>query len=229
MFNPNVFAYCNLFCRTFRPHLFVIRGHYSLVNHNAPDCRIVAPTFQSRTTGTYFSLHNAHAALRFVNTRDPGGATSLAVSVSMQGRWNRPKAYLQHEASKYGFLEPCIKLPAGVQQFGNMYEICSKPSYQAIYDRTYKAEYRYNFEDGLSFTYDTFQSLREKLCYYKTNLTSVPYGLALFDMQYEDWIGFCFSEKFARLRALRKLLDFITQHFRFASDLTDCLFSARAA
>ncbi|XP_037520704.2 uncharacterized protein LOC119397343 [Rhipicephalus sanguineus] len=214
---------------TFRPHLFVIRGHYSLINNNESICRIVAPTFQSRAPGTYFTLFNAHAALKYVADRVQEGATMLAVSASMAGRWNRPQQYLRHVASNYRFLEKCIKLPRHVQQFGNLYEVCSKPTYLTVYDRAYKAEYRYNFDDGLLLSYDTSVSLKEKLCYYKTNLTSVPpYGLALFDMQYEDWSGVCFAEKFARLRALRRLLDFLAERFRFASDLTGCLFSTRA-
>ncbi|KAL1430355.1 hypothetical protein MTO96_015063 [Rhipicephalus appendiculatus] len=221
-FVPSLFS-------TFRPHLFVIRGHYSLINNNESDCRIVAPTFQSRVAGTYFSLSNAHGALKYVAQTVPEDATMLAVSASAAGRWNRPQNYLRHQASNYRFLEKCTKLPQNVQQFGNMYEICSRPGYNQVYDRAYKAEYRYNFDDGLLFSYDTSESLKEKLCYYKTNLTSIPpYGLALFDMQYEDWIGVCFGEKFGRLRALRRLLDFLTERFRFASDFTECLFSTRA-
>ncbi|XP_077547638.1 uncharacterized protein LOC144159846 [Haemaphysalis longicornis] len=150
------------FFSAFRPDIFVVRGHNSLVNHNDPGCKIAPPTLMGEHSGFPFSLSTAHTAVNEVASSKYAVNTSLAVSVSMAGRWNRPRSYPNTDVEDYRLFKSCTALPSGLQQFGNIYEVCSSNKFIKFVAGKYLDGYSYSIPEGLSFTYDTPRSLKEK-------------------------------------------------------------------
>ncbi|XP_077544592.1 uncharacterized protein LOC144157648 [Haemaphysalis longicornis] len=209
-------------CSVFRPDIFIFRGHYSLVNHDRHGCKIVPPTLTKAVHGFPFTLATAHEAVKELAAKDSGN-TSLAVSVTMAGRWNRPLDFWRYTEKYYAPFQSCTRLPQGSNQFGSIFEVCLGDKYKTPHVHgEYKDEYRYSFNDGLSFTYDSSVSLKRKLCGFKSNMTKVSYGVAVFDMQYEDWTSYCYVDTFARLRTLKRVTEYFVSGFQLTTDLTDC-------
>ncbi|KAH9364754.1 hypothetical protein HPB48_019429 [Haemaphysalis longicornis] len=109
--------------KKFRPDIFILRGHYSLANHDKPNCKILPVTLMEDIPEAPFTLVTAHNALKEVAAKAKGSDISLAVSVSVAGRWYRPLNYAQKNEWDYAPFKPCTKLPEGYGQYGNIGEV----------------------------------------------------------------------------------------------------------
>ncbi|XP_050032279.3 uncharacterized protein [Dermacentor andersoni] len=206
---------------TFTPDLFVFRGHNSPATTRQTSCTIFPQNAIIHMPGLPISLTTAHRIMSKVATERQGNAPAWAVSVTAAGRWYQ----LNNDSnqSDYTLYKECSRLPANVTQLGSIKEVCNNSKYvlsEYIDDRT---GYAYSHEDGLIMTYDTSDTLRQKLCRQKENLTHIVYGIAVFDLEHEDDSDLCSSGSYSRLKAARSLAEFFESKFNTTSDLTDCL------
>ncbi|KAL1427300.1 hypothetical protein MTO96_017589 [Rhipicephalus appendiculatus] len=79
-------------------------------------------------------------------------------------------------------------------------------------------------EIGRTFTYDNERAFAEKLCRVKALGTSVPFGIAVYDVDYDDYYNKCHKLNkqgaHSRLKALRRVVDYFKETAPF--DETFC-------
>ncbi|KAK8776648.1 hypothetical protein V5799_030007 [Amblyomma americanum] len=110
-------------------------------------------------------------------------------------------------------MAPCTK-NTSVKYFGAYTEVCNNPDFLDHLKYDDQNEAMWTFDQGRSmFIYDNELALCRKLCMVKANHTSLRYGIAVFDLDYEDSSNQCskqnkFPGGFSRLQTLRKVLDY---------------------
>ncbi|KAL3185812.1 hypothetical protein MRX96_028698 [Rhipicephalus microplus] len=76
------------------------------------------------------------------------------------------------------------------------------------------------------FVYETEKSLGRKLCFAKSNLTKVEFGVAAYDLDYEDSENICEDQNpkgaYSRLQIVSTVLKFLVTKFTDRSKLTVC-------
>ncbi|KAK8764840.1 hypothetical protein V5799_032549 [Amblyomma americanum] len=93
-------------------------------------------------------------------------------------------------------------------------KVCNHKEYSKLmkYDVRYDVVYTKKGDSHI-FTYDNEKAFFQKLCKLKANHTKLKYGIAVYDLEYEDYNGLCALQKhfegpYSRLQALRKIVDF---------------------
>ncbi|XP_049513964.1 uncharacterized protein LOC125941079 [Dermacentor silvarum] len=204
----------------FTPDIFVFHGHNSLVQRKwNSSCTILPQNAVIDMPGLPISLTTAHKTLSEV--AEEQHTPAWAVSVTAAGRWNRPKNAANQD--DYKLLKECIRPPRNFTKFGSITEVCNNPNYVRLEDKDDHSGYAYSLQDGLIMTYDTSDMLRQKLCRQKANLTHIDYGIAVFDLEYEDDSDLCPSGSYSHIKMARALAEFFESKYNTASDLTDCL------
>ncbi|KAK8756510.1 hypothetical protein V5799_000781 [Amblyomma americanum] len=126
----------------------------------------------------------------------------------MKGRWTEPE-----QGQRTDFFARCKHNP-DAQSFGSYTEVCRHSRYVA--NLKYVPEH-YAMLTSLDtrvrvFTYDNEQGLSAKLCRVKSEELDVNYGIAAFDVDYDDYSNMCGSiNKFgrhSRLKTLRRIVDY---------------------
>nr|XP_050031705.2 uncharacterized protein LOC126527904 [Dermacentor andersoni] len=210
--------------KIYTPDIVVSIAHYFVEDKNFEGGLIVPPTLLDSPSDIYF--HNLGAAHGSVEGLARSGIiASLAVSVAMFGRWYRPlypDPQVEDRPGNYSLLSLCSDMPG--PQLGSVVEVCKNLSYASTYhDSELHAEVAYNKGLGRLFTYDDDESFRQKLCLSKRNHTGVQYGVAAYNLEKEDTENACGQGSFARLRTLRKLVDFFKDSFSSPNLLEECL------
>ncbi|XP_065301972.2 uncharacterized protein [Dermacentor albipictus] len=217
-------ATASLFKKIYTPDIVVSIAHYFVEDKNFEGGLIVPPTLLDSPSDIYFhSLGAAHASVE--GLARSGIIASLAVSVAMFGRWYRPlypDPQVKDRPGNYSLLSLCSDMPG--PQLGSVVEVCKNLSYTNTYhDSKLYAEVAYNKGLERLFTYDDDESFRQKLCLSKSNHTGVQYGVAAYNLEKDDTENACGQGSFARLRTLRKLVDFFKDSFSSAKLLEECL------
>ncbi|XP_077547672.1 uncharacterized protein LOC144159889 [Haemaphysalis longicornis] len=207
--------------RTFTPDIFVLRGHYSLANHNKPGCKMAPPNIYKTMPDFPVSMEAAHEGL--LELASQGHHCAWAVSMSAAGRWNRPLMGASLNWRDYEPFSPCERLPRDKKQLGTILDACIGVVYKRHPSSAYKTMFAFSTQIGLSVMYDSAETMREKLCNFKANMTNVKYGIAVFEAQYGDPDGLCQFGKFGRIAMAGRLVKYFSSKFKTGSDFTDCL------
>ncbi|KAL1427329.1 hypothetical protein MTO96_017617 [Rhipicephalus appendiculatus] len=190
------------------------------------DCHVVPPTLLSRpakistNTSYKYDLHRAADVIRTLTKR--GVVASWALSVTMKGRWTVLKAGQPAE-----FLSQCVHDPKA-EPFGSYAEMCENPGFtRLVENKTIYGSAFHRESDGRMFSYDDSSSLVEKLCRVRVLQLSFAFGIAAFDVDYEDFGNVCNELNrfgaFTRLYNLIDLLEYFEKVFDVSGELEDCL------
>ncbi|XP_075740084.1 uncharacterized protein LOC142786337 [Rhipicephalus microplus] len=220
-------AYAEHFLYSYTPSIVVIISHYLEGDNTFEDCRVVQPAMLKRppllTTNSSYTYDMSTAAETMRKLVERGVNSQWALSVTMKGRWNTLKA-----GQPAAFLSECVHDPAA-ESFGSYTEVCQDPSF--INGSRYKAgaygPLYYNRSDGRTFTFDNETTHVDKLCKVRAQQGSYAFGVAAYDVDYDDFSNACSSTnyfgKFSRLFCLKGLLKYTKDGFREPEKLRDCL------
>ncbi|XP_077497177.1 uncharacterized protein LOC144107837 isoform X2 [Amblyomma americanum] len=217
----------HVFRDTFEPDAVVLVGHRSGRDHSeSVGCEILPPTTLERFTrhGSP-SLRDAHMTVRKLHTRDIQSA--LFVSVAMFGRWYKPRYQNAEVRARsgsqggFGFLQKC-RHDSG-EALGSPVQVCRDSAYVVTYHKTEpQGALAYNRKAGKLLAYDSAGSLEHKLCVARTNVSVANYGLAAFNVEYEDCTDHCGQGSFSRLRVLKDLLNAFNARNFSATTMEQC-------
>ncbi|KAL3196970.1 hypothetical protein MRX96_053936 [Rhipicephalus microplus] len=74
--------------------------------------------------------------------------------------------------------------------------------------------------------YEDEKSLRQKLCFAKANQTAVAFGVAVYDLDYEDADNTCANQNtngaYSRLQTARTVAKYLANEFTDPSKLAEC-------
>ncbi|KAH7950242.1 hypothetical protein HPB49_021552 [Dermacentor silvarum] len=206
--------YVGAFAKTVWPHIFIGLGHYVNGDNTFTDCCIMPPTVvmrpaQAMVVGSFDMLTS--------NSTPP----VWAISVTMKGRWTVAEA-----EETPNFLSRCVHDPSA-ESFGNIAQVCNDPDFERVVnDLQLHSTLTYGDNHSRVFSYDDEYAFREKLCRLKAEHTSIEFGIAVFDLEYEDFSNSCsFANSrgaFSRLKLLRLLIDFFSTKFHDQTDFAAC-------
>ncbi|XP_077544648.1 uncharacterized protein LOC144157749 [Haemaphysalis longicornis] len=179
------------------------------------------PNIYKATPDFPVSMQAAHEGL--LQLASEGHHCAWAVSMSAAGRWNRPLMGASLNRRDYEPFSPCAPLPFKKKQLGTILDVCYVFYYERSTSSAYKTMFAFSTQMGISMMYDSAETMREKLCNFKANMTEVKYGVAVFDAEYGDPEGWCKFGKFGRIAMAGRLVAYFGDKFKTGSDLTDCL------
>ncbi|XP_075730067.1 uncharacterized protein LOC142771944 [Rhipicephalus microplus] len=202
----------HVFRDTFEPDAVVLVGHLPSRRSESESCEILPPTtlVHYGRHASSPSLGDAHETLRKL---DSGGIrAALFVSLAMFGRWYKPR-YQNPESKTRGgsrrafdYMQKCRHDSGDV--LGSHVQVCRDSAYTIVHHKKEpRGAVAYDPAAGKLLAYDSPESLKQKLCIARSNVTAVKYGFAAFNVEYEDGTNRCGGGAFSRLQALRDLLN----------------------
>ncbi|KAL1427317.1 hypothetical protein MTO96_017605 [Rhipicephalus appendiculatus] len=184
-----------------------------------PPTVLSRPALVASENSSYeYDLNSAVAGFDEIATT---GASSIwATSVTMKGRWT-----VLEEGESPDFLSRCVYDPSA-ESFGDVAKVCQDDSFKTTLNDllvysilTYNSSHLFAFDDEAAF--------KEKLCRLKGDHLRLEFGIAVFDLEYEDFSNACdFANThgaFSRLKVLRQIIDFFRTNFKERSDRAACL------
>ncbi|XP_077490956.1 uncharacterized protein LOC144101696 [Amblyomma americanum] len=216
--------YEDKFTNVYKPDLFIAQGHYFYGDNTFRNCRVMPPTVLTMPDGLNDTYQNdlTVAGSTLKKLSDKGVPIVWAISVTMKGRWTMTPP-LQGLPD---FLLACVQNLTATS-FGSYAEICTSSSFrQRQYSQTFDAILTRHNTDNVLFAYDNEMGLCRKLCTVKSQRLSLPFGITVYDLDYEDFSNTCRVMNkfgtFSRLRAIRSVLNFFRTKFRTDKELADC-------
>ncbi|KAL3222569.1 hypothetical protein MRX96_028351, partial [Rhipicephalus microplus] len=169
----------HVFRDTFEPDAVVLVGHLPSRRSESESCEILPPT-----TLVHFGRHasspslgDAHETLRKL---DSSGIRAALFKC-------------RHDSGDV---------------LGSHVQVCRDSAYTIVHHKEEpRGAVAYDPAAGKLLAYDSPESLKQKLCIARSNVTAVKYGFAAFNVEYEDGTNRCGGGAFSRLQALRDLLN----------------------
>ncbi|KAL1481717.1 hypothetical protein MTO96_034263, partial [Rhipicephalus appendiculatus] len=201
----------------FTPHVFISIGHYRLDDGTRSVCAIVPQTrhpddvpSQDIQRDYRFDVSTPMYQLRWLYSN--GTLTKGVVSVTLKGRWAHPV-----NPTSVNFFDACW---SEAIPFGSYTEVCAvavaRPATTLTYSTVHHAMITYVPKIDRTFTYDDERAFAEKLCRVKALGTDVPFGIAAYDLDYDDYYNKCnylnIYGAHSRLKALRRVVDYFENH-----------------
>ncbi|KAH7950243.1 hypothetical protein HPB49_021553 [Dermacentor silvarum] len=219
--------YFEKFSNIFTPNVVIILSHYGQGDNTLQNCHVMPPTVLTRpaalssSSGYKEDLSTAADTISRLTAR--GVDASWALSVTMKGRWTVLKA-----GQPADFLSLCEHDPSA-ESFGTYLDVCDDSNYDHEFDYNstiYGTLFR-RLSNGQMFSFDNDTMLLEKLCRVKAQYSAVAFGIAAFDVDYEDFLDICswmnYFGEFTRICTLRDLVDFFVEKFKDPSAMDECL------
>ncbi|KAH7950043.1 hypothetical protein HPB49_018994 [Dermacentor silvarum] len=214
------------------------RGHFAYGDSQVSDCKVHPPTiltkplasqgyqydlgsFEFKSLGSdkdRCSPFQKDAANALKQIHDGGVSAKWLLSVGMKGRWTK-----LYPRSKFHPSSHCKQDPQA-EPFGNYAQVCTDNYLKSHlkYSDALDAMYTYNDGSNTMFMYDDEEGLCKKMCYIKSKHEALEFGLAVYDLEYEDYNNNCSARNrfgaFSRLKMVRKIIDY----FRSSSGGGDC-------
>ncbi|XP_049273519.1 uncharacterized protein LOC119400279 [Rhipicephalus sanguineus] len=219
--------YIEIFPKIFTPSVVVILSHYVEGDNTFQDCRVVPPTLLTRpgsltTNSNYkFDLNTAATSIEKLIAR--GMDATWALSVTMKGRWTKLKA-----GQPVDFLSECEHDPSA-ESFGRYIEVCGDPNFsnETHYKSGVRGTLFYNKNDGRILSFDNNTDVVQKLCRLRAQHLTFAYGMAAYDVDYEDYRNACPSvsvlKRFTRVFTLTLLRVYMRVIFDEPRQFPDCL------
>ncbi|XP_077489197.1 uncharacterized protein LOC144100023 [Amblyomma americanum] len=201
-------SYASKLRAVYTPTLFISQGHYAFGDNELPDCKMVPPTMLQKpaaSQGYTYDLTDALSALQL--SQDAGVPSKWLVSVTMKGRLTVAKN------ETFQLLSDC-KTDAYAKSFGTYVEVCTSSFFRKKlkYFDSLEAAYTVNVFKKTMFVYDNEKGLCTKMCRLKSQNDNLQFGIAVFDLDYEDYNNSCTDLNvfgaFSRLKMVRKLVDY---------------------
>ncbi|KAH7942953.1 hypothetical protein HPB52_002728 [Rhipicephalus sanguineus] len=201
---------------SFTPHLVISIGHYRHGDDKPSTCTIVPPTRhpddvppQDILLNYGFDVSTPMYQLRYLYSQ--GTATIGVVSVTLKGSWTHPLS-----SANVSFYDPCS--PEAIPS-GSYTEVCPIVGDRLVahlnYSTKHHAMITYIASMERTFTYDNEKAFAEKLCRVKALGTDVPFGIAVYGVDYDDYDDKCGTLNtfgaYSRLKALRNLVDYFKE------------------
>lgn len=193
----------------YQPDLFIGHGHYTFVDKTRLFCRMVPPTTTVRNfSQTWEYPYDLGTVVRDMHTMKKWEAKALwMISVTMKGRWATAA-----EAGTPKLGDPCLYNDHS-GRFGSYREVCNHDVFSSNLQYDYKYDAMYVVTGSRIFSYDNEVSFGRKLCSVKAENAELRFGIAAYDLEYDDSYGNCvlqnvYNEGFSRLRALRRIVDY---------------------
>ncbi|XP_070390209.1 uncharacterized protein [Dermacentor albipictus] len=205
----------NKFKNTFKPDLFISLGHQLRGDPEKSRCIATPPAILQKPTGfpDEHDLHDAARALAAIASQR--GGPRISISVSMKGRWSTLKPKVTAEV-----FAPCVTSSQG-PFYGSYTEVCDTPPFSnnLLHDGKRYAMRTYDKASRRMFVYDNEETMCKKLCLLKANYTKLEFGVAIYDLDYEDTEDTCSSLNTQGAYSRTKVVS--TVHRYFASQFTD--------
>ncbi|KAL1484825.1 hypothetical protein MTO96_032350 [Rhipicephalus appendiculatus] len=215
--------YKDKFGGVFKPDLFISLGHQLRGEPQRSSCVATPPTILEKPEG----LSDAHdlydAARALASVASQAGGPRLSLSLSMAGRWSKLLP-----TSSVEIFSACDKGYPRRHFFGSYTEVCNTPPFSTNLLHEVQRYAMRAFDPGTRrmFVFDDEQSLCQKLCFAKANLTDVAFGVAVYDLDYEDTDGTCSNLNsmgpYSRLQTVSNVAKFLVSQFTDASKLAEC-------
>ncbi|XP_070379075.1 uncharacterized protein [Dermacentor albipictus] len=198
----------------FTPYLFITFGHYRFGDNMAEHCFVMPPTRHPDDSPPddiakdyNFDLSTAVFSLRELYTQ--GTNTRGLVSVTLKGRWTEPMF-----PDKVDFYTRCLS-DRDIEPFGSYTEVCpgggSPFEARLNYSEKHYAVITTIRPIKRTFVYDDERSFAAKLCNVKALYSSVTFGIAVYDIDYDDHENKCSSlnrrNRNSRLKAVKKVVE----------------------
>ncbi|XP_077561132.1 uncharacterized protein LOC144175933 [Haemaphysalis longicornis] len=153
----------------------------------------------------------------------------ISVSVTMKGRIYKPKTPdpAVSDIGNYGLFSECAQ--GNYVQEIKPTTICRNATYTAsfIINNTYQAVVAFSKVTGYTLVFDNSITLLRKVCEAKKSLTNVEFGLAVFDVNYDNETTRCqphvIKHGGERMGTMKKLLNYFRDEFKDASKEAGCL------
>ncbi|XP_070379077.1 uncharacterized protein [Dermacentor albipictus] len=213
----------------FTPSLIITFGHYRFGDNTVQHCAVMPPTRHPDDTPPddiardyKFDLSTAVSSIRALLKASPN--TTGLVSVTLKGRWTKPRV-----PDSVDFFTRCSSDPK-IESFGSYTEVCPGGSSGAgarlDYSEKHYAVITYIKSKNRTFVYDDEKAFAAKLCHAKSMAPNVTFGIAVYDIDYDDFADTCRSlnkyNRYSRLRAVKKVVEsFRRQKAAFKKD--DCV------
>ncbi|KAL3197229.1 hypothetical protein MRX96_014838 [Rhipicephalus microplus] len=210
---------------SFTPHVLISIGHYRLGDDKRSACYIVPQTRHPEDIPSQDVLREYNFDLSLPMFQldwlyHSSYVTRGVVSVTLKGRWAHPVS-----PGNVGCYDACV---SEAIPFGSYTEVCpirgAQPVAPLNYSTKHHAMITYNAKIGRTFTYDDERAFAEKLCRVKALRSGVLFGIAVYDVDYDDHYNKCYTlNKYgahSRLKALRKVVDYFKKepaHFNEAA------------
>ncbi|KAL3197235.1 hypothetical protein MRX96_014844 [Rhipicephalus microplus] len=211
LFHVNVLTRSNK--ANFYPDLLIMPGHYPFGDNMIQDCLVMPPTrhpddaVPDHATRSYsYDLSNGAFSLREFYASDGGSRGML--SVTLKGRWAEPK-----ERDAMDFFAPCTH-DASAESFGSYTEVCKHSRYTSRlkYSNSHYAMLARHATRKRTFAYDNEEGFYDKICKVKEDVQDVSFGIAAYDVDYDDYGNQCgflnLYGRHSRLKTLRSIVDY---------------------
>ncbi|KAL1413901.1 hypothetical protein MTO96_007950 [Rhipicephalus appendiculatus] len=114
--------------------------------------------------------------------------------------------------------------------FGSYTDVCNTPPFSSNFRFDAHHSAMLTFDPGHSqrrmFVYENEKSLCRKLCLAKANITKLEFGVAIYDLDYEDTDNTCADQNakgaYSRLQTVSTVLKFLVSKFTDPSKLDEC-------
>ncbi|KAK8760903.1 uncharacterized protein LOC144110237 [Amblyomma americanum] len=206
----------------FKPHLFISHGYQLFEDWQRTPCLATPPTVLFKPPHPQQTIHDLRdAVLALAEIGAQAGGPALSLSVTMKGRWTELVANTVAAA-----FSPCTEKWRRPPASYTGVCIAAPFSNTLKYDLHGRAMRAYDAQRRLMYFYDNEQALSEKLCRVKANYTQVLFGLAVFDLEYEDGDNICSTRNrfgsFSRLKMVAKVLDFFSSKYTDGTQENNC-------
>ncbi|KAL1479818.1 hypothetical protein MTO96_051556 [Rhipicephalus appendiculatus] len=209
----------------FVPSMFIAIGHISYSDAGFPDCTILPPnilvypnSLSSRTNKTYgHTLNDTLPILERVYKSHP--KLPLSISVTLSGRYYAPKRV--DTSQRYLPFEDCTDFRG--PRYDDPANVCPSVAgaeWKFQKNHSYHYEALLNYNRKLTFTFDSIDSLKLKVCEVKRFLPNVSFGVAGYDVDFDSSLQGCTEigikpGAFNGLSGVRELNDFLFHDYGY--------------
>ncbi|XP_054930090.1 uncharacterized protein [Dermacentor andersoni] len=191
--------------------VLILRTHFSGRDDAREDCVIQGSTYWKGSLTQYHPSLN-YTLMYMGNNKETLASTKTLISMSLAGRWYRSKVGGQNK-SAYMIGVRCKPYMSEeyLYELQSFTYITEHPSYgpnHTFFDEKRFVMVSYDPVKGYALIFDSAATIYMKMCLSYTDQGALPFGLALFDAEYDDW-----SKKvnntggFPLIRSARKALN----------------------
>ncbi|XP_049523130.1 uncharacterized protein LOC119454297 isoform X1 [Dermacentor silvarum] len=204
----------------FTPSMVISLGHYRFGDNTVKNCVIMPPTrhpfdLPPDDIARDYNYDLSTAVFSIRELYHKRASSRGLVSVTMKGRWTVPMS-----PDHVDFFSRCLSDPSSKSDFGSYTEVCAdarsasgvRNKVQLTFSSKHCAMLTYNPSTKRAFVYDNEDALALKLCSAKDQDRELKFGIAAYDIDYDDYENQCgFLNKYgrhSRLKQLKMIIDY---------------------
>ncbi|KAK8778229.1 hypothetical protein V5799_020431 [Amblyomma americanum] len=161
----------------------------------------------------FLAQRTGHEALDYL-AKQPMNGTALFLSVTMAARRYTP-------GEKNAYLSEMLK--SNETLLVDVVDYCKKGNYELGFsEKDPVGPFYSSTKEERFIAFDDSRSIAVKFCQGKKYRTSLKYGIAVFDVEMDDPENKCGEGSYARLKSIRKLVDYMNNNFTSPSGFSNC-------